>query len=346
MSLEGQGKQVLEVSRGRLPEAWNAQLLKLKGGYYLSAEYADIQKRDGSEPIYFILREAGEISGMALGFLTRQWMRWPGRQLCREFHWQTHPVVRDDDVARLEAFVDQIVAHVDAIGVLGFHLHSEDARISPRHLDKNAYACRSRLEYSIPLSEDPAEVMARIASRKRTYLRSAIKSSLLEVREEATLEAVSKLIDFQEVSRDRRRKRGEDYAISAPSAAKRIFEDYIQSGQGKLFLSYQEGVPLSGILLHCWGGRAYYTMSGCSEAGFSANAPLLTVWCAIQALCRQGYVELNMGGVGASGADPADVSHGLYRFKRSFGGNEIECYTYERRSTGLRAQLGELLLKR
>lgn len=346
MSLEGQGNHVLEVSRGKAPAGWNEQLLQLRGGYYLTTDYADIVTRQGSQPIYFTLREAGKVCGLALGFLTHQWMRWPGKVLCREFHWQTHPVVKDDDQARLESFVDQIIARVDAIGVTGFHLHSEDARISPRHLDKNVYACRSRLEYSIPLSHDPAEVMARIASRKRTYLRSAIKSSSLEVREEATLEAVSKLIDFQEVSRDRRRKRGEDYAISAPSAAKQIFEDYIRTGQGKLFLSYQDGVPLSGILLHCWGGRAYYTMSGCSEAGFSANAPLLTVWCAIQALCRDGYVELNMGGVGASGADPSDVSHGLYRFKRSFGGNEIECYTYERRNTGLRAQLGGLLLKR
>jgi len=139
--------------------------------------------------------------------------------------------------------------------------------------------------------------------------------------------------------------RGEDYAIASQSAAKSIYESYVANGFGRVFISYQNETPLSGILLHCWNKRAYYTMSGCSELGFSVNAPMITVWGAIESLCRDGYRELNLGGVPASASNQSDIAHGLYRFKRSFGGVETTCRSFEKETPGLRSTLFKILNK-
>lgn len=333
----------LSVSHGKAPERWDDAVSRTGGGFYLTTGYAEIVAHQGAEPLYFRLFSNGKMIGLALGFLTNQWMRWPARHIFRGFQWQTHPVVVGHDPHLLDGFVRSILREVENIGVATIRLHSEDARVSPAASLMDGFTALARLEFLMTLSHDPNEVLARIASRKRINLRSAIKSSTLTVNEVHTFEAVEKLIDFQHVSRERRRKRGEDYAVANRSAAERIYEDYVKSGLGRVFLSYQDGIPLSGILLHCWGGRAYYTMSGCSEQGFAVNAPRNTVWGAIERLCGDGYCELNMGGVGASAANPDDLAHGLYIFKRSFGGVETSCLTFERKIPGVRSFVGNLL---
>lgn len=333
----------ISVVRGKAPERWDDDVSRIGGGFYLTTGYAEIVARQGAEPLYFRMFRNGEVIGLALGFLTNQWMRWPGRHLFRGFQWQTHPVVVGNDPNLLDGFVRSILREVENIGVASIRLHSEDARMSPAASLEGGFTSSARLEYRVTLSHNPDEVLTRISSRKRTYLRSAIKASTLAVREIRTLDAIEKLIDFQGVSRERRRKRGEDYAVANQSAAQTIYEDYIKSGLGRMFLSYQDGTPLSGVLLHCWSGRAYYTMSGCSEQGFALNAPMITVWGAIESLCGDGYSELNMGGVGASAANPDDLAHGLYRFKRSFGGAETLCLTFEKKVPGMRSFVRDLV---
>lgn len=327
------------MSKGKAPEAWNEDVTRTGGGFYLSADYAEIVARQGAEPLYFRLGNEGRTIGVALGFLTNQWMRWPARNIFREFQWQTHPVVADDDPKLLESFVRSILREVENIGVSRIRLHSEDARMSPADPKESVFATEARLEFRVALNHNSREVFSLFSSSKKRD----IKSSTLTVSEVSTLDSVQKLIDFQNVSRERRRKRGEDYAVATRSAAERIFEDYIAPGFGRVFLSYKDGIPLSGLLLHCWQGRAYYTMSGCSQQGFRANAPLNALWGAIKQLCCDGYSELNLGGVSASATDPSNLAHGLYRFKRSFGGIETPCLTLERRVSGVRSLVRGLL---
>lgn len=338
-----EGNKGISIILGEAPEKWNEQVVRMGGGFYLTTEYASIMRRQGAEPVYFVLNRDGGISGCALGFLMNQWMRWPLRNICKEFQWQTHPVIEPNGPGLLDEFVRYIAQAVENIGVTNIRLHSEDACVSPLLLEEVGFEMRSRLEYRIALSRDPNEVLSGISSRKRTYLRSAIKASSLSIQEMPTLDAVEKLIDFQHVSRERRRKRGEDYAVATRAAAERIYEDYIKPGYGRIFLSLKDEQALSGVLLHCWNGRAYYTMSGCSEAGFAENAPVMTVWGAIQRLCADGYRELNMGGVGATAANPDDLAHGLYRFKRSFGGVETACRTLEKTVPGVRSFISGLI---
>lgn len=338
-----EGSRGISIIHGEAPEKWNEHVVRMGGGFYLTTEYASVMRRQGAEPVFFVLKRNGGVRGCALGFLMNQWMRWPLRNICREFQWQTHPVIEPDAPGLLDEFVRYITQAVEKIGVTNIRLHSEDARVSPVPLDGSGFEMISRLEYRIALSRNPNEVLSRISSRKRTYLRSAIKASSLSIQEMPTLDAVEKLIDFQHVSRERRRKRGEDYAVATRAAAERIYEDYIKPGHGRVFLSFKDEQALSGVLLHCWDGRAYYTMSGCSEAGFAENAPVMTVWGVIQQLCADGYGELNMGGVGATATNPDDFAHGLYRFKRSFGGIETVCRTQEKAVPGVRSFISRLI---
>jgi len=335
----------LIISKGTPPENWDSFVSTLGGGFYLTNAYAEINKQQGAIPIYFRLIDGNNTTGVALGFIRSRWARWPANELFKIFDWQTHPAVINNDQKTLTFFSKKIIEKIEKYSFIKFHLHSEDAIISPDFHQTENYINRDRLEYRVELSDDPIDVMARISSRKRTYLRSAIKETTIVVRELSDQKAVEQLIQFQEISRERRRMRGEDYAIASQSAAKSIYESYVANGFGRVFISYQNETPLSGILLHCWNKRAYYTMSGCSELGFSVNAPMITVWGAIESLCRDGYRELNLGGVPASASNQSDIAHGLYRFKRSFGGVETTCRSFEKETPGLRSTLFKILNK-
>lgn len=335
--------QDIQVCRHTAPAHWESARQRLAGSFYLSDAFARIMVKQGYTPLFFTWQEQQQPKGLALGFLTDQWRRWPGNVIARGFYWQTHPAVVNNDQAAQTEFVHAVLKIVYRIGVTSIHLHSEDAVVSPAHLDTNGHQRHERLEYRIPLMGNAADVMAAIAARKRTYLRSALKASQIEVKEVFDIDSVRKLIDFQHVSRDRRRSRGEDYDVATHNAANAIFSSYVQPGHARLFISYQDTQPLSGILLHVDGRVAYYTMSGCSANGFQANAPLITVWKSIERLCSDGYKVLNMGGVAASSADAQDLGHGLYRFKRSFGGEEVRCTSWRKEMPGWRAFLAKRL---
>lgn len=321
------------------PSDWETSRLALEGSFYLSEAYAGVLAAQGCEPVFLVWRNETQVQGMALGFLTDQWRGWPIRLFVRNFRWQTHPVVRGRDHDRWTDFVKAILKRVESLRVMAITLGSEDARENPEVGDFSDFTAIRRWEFRVALDADPAMVLGRIAARKRTYLRAALKASQLIVREMRDVESVRRLIDFQHVSRERRRARGEDYEVATARSAEMIFENYVKKGYGRVFCSFRDNRPLSGVLLHCDGRSAYYTMSGCSAEGFQSNAPLITVWKAIEMLCSDGYRELNMGGVGASASDPADIGHGLYRFKRSFGGSEVACVSLEREVPGIQAYL-------
>lgn len=333
----------IQVDHHTAPAHWEVTRRRLAGSFYLSEAFARILEKQGNNPLFFSWMENQHPTGIALGFLTNQWRRWPGNVIARGFHWQTHPAVADNDQLAQTTFVRTIVATISRLGVTSIHLHSEDAALSPSLLESDGFARQDRLEFRIRLASDPAEVLASIASRKRSYLRSALKNSTITVKEAHDRESVRLLIDMQHASRERRRARGEDYQIATQKATDNIFSNYVQPRCARLFLSYADDQPLSGILLHVDGRTAYYTMSGCLDEGFEVSAPLITVWKAIEQLCSDGYEIMNMGGVAASSADAQDLGHGLYRFKRSFGGDEVRCTTWHKDMTGWRSALSKRL---
>lgn len=337
------GEQDIQVDRQTAPAHWENTRRRLAGSFYLSEAFARIMEKQGNSPLFFSWMENQQPTGIALGFLTNQWRRWPGNVIARGFYWQTHPAVAGNDQLTQNQFVEAILKIVERIGVTSIHLHSEDACLSPALSKSPSLQSRDRIEFRLKLTDNPADVMVAMNKNQRQNLRTSLNTSGVDVIEVTELDSIRMLLDFQDTSRERRRARGEDYEVASKKAADSILNDYLIPGHARLFISRRDGKPLSGALIHVDGHSAYYSMSGCSTEGFQANAPRITLWRAIEHLCADGYATFNLGGVAASSIDPQDLGHGLYRFKRSFGGDEVRCTTWHKDMTGWRSALSKRL---
>ena len=322
-------------SIGRAPLEWGVYSKRLDASYYLSADYAEVLRSDGNTPIFFSLALDGRVVGMALGALTDTWRRWPSSKLHRGFKWNTHPCVEHNDHAMLNDFVELILSRLRRHRPLHFELNSEDARISPIIAEHHKMHRIERLEFLVDLTGGPTQVLNQMQKRKREKLKAQLRDSIISVTEKNTKDALIRLIEFQDSSRERRRARGEDYSVATKNAAESIFDSYLATGHARLFLASDDQGPVSGILLHTNSTNAYYTMSGCAARGFEINAQTVNVWRAIEALHSDGFTTLNMGGVKAEAADPSNIGHGLYRFKKSFGGVQTECISWQKKTEGL-----------
>ena len=323
---------------------WEQRRLDFEGSFYLGARYAGILRAEKLYPLFFYFHdETGRCVGLGLGHLTDQWRRWPLRSLVRRLVFETYPAVSRGREDLLNVFMEKILQYTKEYGVSGLEFRSIDAPVSPTGLDKQGMIPFERIEFVVDLAVDDGELMQRISSRKRSQLRKIDRSGELAVRECRDQDSLIQLIDFQSSSRDRRRRRGEEYAIASRSSALPIYKNYIEPGNGRLFMVYSNEIPLAGILLHCGHGRAYYTMAGSSPEGFSSHAPSFLVWQVMRILRDDGYTIFNLGGVPGSARHESDLAHGLYRFKNAFGGREVRCINWRRDNLGWRSRLRDMM---
>ena len=99
--------------------------------------------------------------------------------------------------------------------------------------------------------------------------------------------------------------------------------------------------PVSAAFVSIHDGKAYYVFGGSSDRGFAMNASVL-LFMNIFAHCRTvGCREFNLGGVPGAAVGESSQSHGLYRFKAGFGGEEVPCFSL--RADDLQPITGPLL---
>ncbi|MHB9020136.1 MAG: peptidoglycan bridge formation glycyltransferase FemA/FemB family protein, partial [Minisyncoccota bacterium] len=60
--------------------------------------------------------------------------------------------------------------------------------------------------------------------------------------------------------------------------------------------------------------------SGATREGYESSAMYLLQYELIRRLKEEGVKQLNIGGVPEGATDPSHPNHGLYNFKRYFGG--------------------------
>ena len=74
-----------------------------------------------------------------------------------------------------------------------------------------------------------------------------------------------------------------------------------------------------------WNRLAYNMLAGSSGAGFAIGAASWLYWRIIEDLKARGVAEFNLGGVDPSASVPTSPGHGLFDFKRDFGGGLVPC---------------------
>lgn len=208
--------------------------------------------------------------------------------------------------------------HVIKIGSFG---HS----CLPESLQDEEYILSKRLEFIVRLKDrQEDDIFSNLNPTKRNAVRSAGKKGVI-VREESDLEGLSALLCVQQDSAQRIMKRGGPDIAYEGSIKDHSAYPVINNGAMRLFVARKENVPVSAIACSYFSGKAYQVLAGHSQEGFKLQSGVLALWHATKTFLSEGASEFNLGGCSADASLVGSPEHGVYKFKRMFGAECVEC---------------------
>ena len=313
------------------PSCWNELVRACHGTVFHSAEWADFVEADqrGVRGSFYTMLEAdGSVGGLAVGFRAAS-----SRTIAAPFtgsSWlDALPAVPDNNSTTVSCFIRLLEQHSRRAGDVTFRVGSYASPGSEAVLEPLGFSLSARLEFELDLTRDEASLWMCIDHRRRQRINGAKKAGV-EVRELPYAEGVSHLRRLQAASFARISARGgpslaeRDWAEADPIAA------LARAGIGRLAGGFVDGICVSASLFTSFNGVAYHALSGHDSKGLQTQAPSLVLWEMCRRFKGEGAQRLNFGGCGISALDQSDPEHGVYSYKRAFGGTRLECASGEK----------------
>jgi lipid II:glycine glycyltransferase (peptidoglycan interpeptide bridge formation enzyme) len=191
------------------------------------------------------------------------------------------------------------------------------------------FSVARRYEFELDLTDDEKTLWERIDKTRRQRIRKAMKNGV-EVREFPVDEGVSHLRRLQAESWVRIVARGGPALEGRESVGEDPVAILTRSGLGRTVGGFVDGVCVSASLFTSFNGVAYYTLSGHDARALETHAPSLVLWEMALRFKGQGTQRFNFGGCGIEALGASSPEHGVYVFKKSFGGAIIECASGEK----------------
>jgi lipid II:glycine glycyltransferase (peptidoglycan interpeptide bridge formation enzyme) len=183
-----------------------------------------------------------------------------------------------------------------------------------------------RYEFELDLSNDEKNLWERIDKRRRQRIGKAMKNGV-EVRAFPAGEGVSHLRRLQAESRVRIVARGGPALEDPESAEEDPLAILTRDGLGLIAGGFVDGVCVSASFFTTFNGMAYSALAGHDARALGTHAPSLVLWEMALRFKAEGIQRLNFGGCGVGALEESSSEHGVYIFKKSFGGAMIECAT-------------------
>jgi hypothetical protein len=175
------------------------------------------------------------------------------------------------------------------------------------------------VEFVLDLRPDLDTLLAGMHKVHRKNIRRAQKQGLT-LRVESTLSALLHLRRLQLTSAERAASRGQGFAVQGVEYFRRVHDRVYSKGVGEVLLAFM-GEECVGALAYLSSGTKGITVrSGCTSKGYDAYAMYLLQFALLERAKKKGLLEINLGGVPAEAEREDYPQHGLYEFKRGFGG--------------------------
>jgi hypothetical protein len=175
------------------------------------------------------------------------------------------------------------------------------------------------VEFVLDLGAPLDELLAGMHKAHRKNIRRAEKLGLT-VRVETTPEALEQLRQVQLVSAGRSTDRGHGFAVRDANYYRRVHERVYGAGLGEVLLAFQGNDCVGALAYLHLGTKGITVRSGCTRAGYETYAMYLLEHSLLARAKELGLRELNLGGVPADAEGENHPQHGLFEFKRGFGG--------------------------
>ena len=310
---------------------WDASLRAMSGTIFHAAEWADCTTAEQpmARPIFYtMVEDDGSVAGLALGF-----RQVSARNITAPFSGRSWldalPAVRDGSAAELSRFIRLIEGDSRRAGDVTIRIGSFASPGSEAILGSLGYSLARRFEFELDLTKDEKSLWEGIDIKRRQRIRKAMKSDV-EVRELPGDEGVFHLRRLQEASFERIVARGGPSLNKRESRGEDPVTTLTTRGLGRIVGGFVGGECVSASFFSTFNGLVYYALSGHDAKALASQAPSLVLWQMALRFRREGYKKLNFGGCGVGALDENSPEHGVYTYKKAFGGALLECASGEK----------------
>lgn len=180
------------------------------------------------------------------------------------------------------------------------------------------------VEFLVDLTRGEEALLKAMHKKHRKNLRLAQEAGL-DVVADSTLEAFLSVRGMQQSSAERSAEKGNRYGIQHERFYRESFEAIYRNGPGKVLFARKDGDFVAALAYLEFGEKAITVRSGSTPAGYETSAMYLLQFELFRRLASRGFTELNIGGVPAGAVEPSHPQHGLYNYKRYYGGCPRAC---------------------
>ncbi|MFC1826939.1 peptidoglycan bridge formation glycyltransferase FemA/FemB family protein [Thermodesulfobacteriota bacterium] len=190
------------------------------------------------------------------------------------------------------------------------------------HKDLRGFIQARLIEFVVDLRLDSDTILKSFHKKHRKNIRIARESGLQVVMDK-TLDGVMALRAMQQDSSRRSIEKGNPYQVQDEEVYRALFENVYCKDFGNILFAQQEGEYVASLAYLVFDRKAITVRSGATPKGYELFAMYLLQYELIERLKEQGVEELNIGGVPAAAREAGHPQHGLYDYKRYYGGMEL-----------------------
>ena len=296
------------------PPDWDEHVARDGGGFFHTPPGLAAGAPPGDR-VFARLMRGKDVMAIASGVRSRCRL---SRQ-ARHFYFPSLPAVRDPELRPVA--VTTLLSALLHWGAAEAVIDSFDAAWSWPPGSPDVQEPFSRQEYLVALGQPEEE-------RRRSLATGHLRRGDAEGWSLDLLfgdRAVELLAQVQRTAAERAAIRGDPFAPALPLVASNPGVPGTDPWGVATFVASRGDVPLAAALVGWAAGRAFYLVGGSTAAGYDSGAGVWLHWRVMARLADVGFTLYNLGGTPTRAAEPNDPAHGLYRFKRGFGGAIAQC---------------------
>jgi hypothetical protein len=306
-------------------EAWNAEVVRLKGGPFHTYEWSRFSSESNHTRPLFVKwhKDNDETAAMGLGQLERKAIA--GYSIMTCFSMGSFPASTEREC--INESIDGLMDYCQKNGIWSLRMHSFGTPIGTEVLQQYGFKVERRWEFLVAMDGSEDDLWKRLHSKKRNLIRKGQKAGL---RVNRAFEPKD-LLQFRALAVETQRRKA-DEGISFPRPPgdryyRLLKERLMDTGLGRLYMAFDGDRPVGGAFFAGFNGSAYYMLSSAIETGLRKAAPDLILWSAMTDYMREGFRLFNLGGLseGELKNCPLEES-GLYHFKQRFSAEAYPCF--------------------
>jgi hypothetical protein len=272
---------------------------------------------------FTLLSDSGDFLGGGLGFRIASRHKLLER-FTRLLRFDSIPTICQDNAEGLIGFLRLLDKYAYHSGYINVFMGSYASRDVSRELSNLSFDLSHRLEFVLRIDRSDDDLWEGFEYKRRKNINKA-KRIGVTVQDLSPEEGIPMLLQLQAESGHRILARGGPDVTYKGHPLDHPIRKLMKSGLARIVGAKVNGTFVSASLFTCFNGLVYHTVSGHSKAALETQAPTFLLWESIRRYRNEGAKIFNFGGCKAEAANDDSPEHGVYIYKKAFGGEEVKC---------------------